>query len=51
MQAINLGANAAMELGNSEKALKFYKTVRPYMYMYQDLCRHDYTHVYMYVYP
>jgi tetratricopeptide (TPR) repeat protein len=30
MMAVNLGANAAMELGNSEKALKFYKTVLKY---------------------
>ena len=30
MMAVTLGSNAAMELGNSEKALKFYKTVLKY---------------------
>ena len=30
MMAINLGAGVAMELGNFEKALKFYKTALKY---------------------
>ncbi len=30
MMAVTMGSNAAMELGNSEKALKFYKTVLKY---------------------
>lgn len=30
MMAVNVGANAAMELGNSEKAIRFYKTVLKY---------------------
>ena len=30
MMAVTLGANAAIELGNPDKALKFYKTVLKY---------------------